>query len=132
MRICRDRQRELQLDHETIDALTGSSFDGRKLLGHLEQNGGRVGKQNLSPQSFDVNLNALGLKLVPREDPAKMAGVKSFAATKLLKRKGPLRAVATKPPVIITLTREIGRIHFMRSSRSHREPQSSIVVFGDT
>lgn len=85
----RDRARELQLTHETIDAVSGlQSGYTSKLLAPKPI-------KNLGPMSFESILGALGLAVVVVEDPQQIARV----SKQWTKRVRPLRQpLALTPP----------------------------------
>ena len=84
----RSRARELELTHETIDAVAGlQSGYTSKLLAPTPM-------KNLGPMSFESLLGALGVAVVVVEDPDQVARV----SKQWTKRMRPLREPALLPP----------------------------------
>lgn len=90
----RDRARELQLTHETIDAVSGlQSGYTSKLLAPKPI-------KNLGPMSFESILGALGLAVVVVEDPEQVARV----SKQWTKRERPLRKQLALPSPSMSLS----------------------------
>ncbi|MDB5937581.1 MAG: hypothetical protein JWQ01_4925 [Massilia sp.] len=83
----RDRARELQLTHETIDNVAGlqSGYTGKLLAPKPIK--------NLGPMSFESILGALGVAVVVVEDPEQVARV----SKQWVKRERPLRVPLALP-----------------------------------
>jgi len=105
----RDRARELQITHETIDAVSGlqSGYTGKLLAPKPIK--------NLGPMSFESILGALGLAVVVVEDPAQVAKV----SKQWVKRERPLRvplalpapaSISASMPVEIEVTPALQRL----------------------
>ena len=113
---CRNRVAALGINYAILDIAAGFNVGyATKLFAHSEHssNGRRRTKRFLSGESFDAYLAALGLDLVAVENPEKVARLKAFCESRLLKREGPIRSVATAQPVIVRFShdfiRKIGR-----------------------
>lgn len=84
----RDRARELELTHETIDSVAGlQSGYASKLLAPKPI-------KNLGPMSFESLLGALGVAVVVIEDPEQVARI----SKQWTKRLRPLRTPLALPP----------------------------------
>ena len=106
---CRQRVQELGINYQILDIAAGFT-DGysTKLLAHSEYSttGGRRTKRHFSPELFNAYVQALGVDLLMVENPDKVARLKSFCESKLLKREGPARSVASDCLINLKVSRK--------------------------
>lgn len=88
----RARRDELQLTHETIDAVSGLQ------PGYTSKLLAPKPIKNLGPMSFEMLLGALGVAVVVVEDPEQIARV----SRQWTKRRAPLRKPLALPPPSIS------------------------------